>query len=107
MKRAPLRKITEVLRPASDVYGRQTVRLECGHEARASDNAIYRARCPECAFDHSRRTKLPRGNCSLCGREVAVRRNGTAREHPSVLAGARNRNCPGSGEPVRTQAARP
>jgi hypothetical protein len=45
---APLRKIIEVLRPATDAFGTQRVKLECGHEASASSGAIYRARCLKC-----------------------------------------------------------
>lgn len=45
---ALLRKIIEVLRPATDAFGTQRVKLECGHEASASSGAIYRARCLKC-----------------------------------------------------------
>jgi hypothetical protein len=45
---------------------------------------------------------LPRGKCDWCGREVAIRSNGTCREHVpgSEFLGAYAR-CPGSGLPPR------
>lgn len=44
-------------------------------------------------------TALPRGTCRFCRQEVALRRDGTAREH--VDAGsAERRTCRGSGEPA-------
>ena len=44
----PLRRIVEVLRHADDALGTSRVRLECGHEGRASSGAIYKARCRRC-----------------------------------------------------------
>lgn len=52
---------------------------------------------------------LPRGHCSRCGSDVAVRRNGTAREHRPQLVWDKKRHtwvtpevaCRGSGKPVR------
>ena len=52
--------------------------------------------------------RLPRGVCETCGRVVAVRRNGAAREHHVYLpqmeqtAGRRTRVCEGSGDEART-----
>jgi hypothetical protein len=50
---APLRKIVEILRVASDAYDSQRVKLECGHEASASSGAIYKARCARCRREQS------------------------------------------------------
>lgn len=44
----PLRRIVDELIPATTVYGRRKVRLECGHEVWCSSAAIYRARCRHC-----------------------------------------------------------
>jgi hypothetical protein len=43
-----LREVVATLTPANDTYGRQKVRLVCGHEVWASSKAIYRARCHYC-----------------------------------------------------------
>jgi hypothetical protein len=45
----PLRKITALIIPAQDAFGRQKVELECGHEVWCSAGAIYQARCRKCA----------------------------------------------------------
>lgn len=39
--------------------------------------------------------KLPRGKCPYCGRRVALRVNGTVREHQDKETG---RKCGGSGQ---------
>jgi hypothetical protein len=54
MTKGPLRKITQVLIGAIDGFGRQKVRLECGHEVWCSGSATYRARCRHCAPGVSR-----------------------------------------------------
>lgn len=46
---------------------------------------------------------LPRGECSKCGKDVAVRRGGEIREHD----GANGKKCPGSGKPARGGEAEP
>ncbi len=52
-------------------------------------------------------TTLPRGRCPVCGREVALRVNGTVREHwpPAAVAGGPRAlssvvPCDGSGMPA-------
>jgi hypothetical protein len=47
--KGPLRLITQVLIAAADVYSRQKVKLECGHEVWCSSGAAHRARCRHCA----------------------------------------------------------
>lgn len=44
--RYPLRRIREVLLAADDLYGRDKLLLECGHEAWG--RGIYRIRCLKC-----------------------------------------------------------
>ena len=56
---APLRRIVEVLKAATDIYGSQRVKLECGHEASASGGAIYKARCTRCRREETG-TQAPR-----------------------------------------------
>ena len=55
---------------------------------------------------------LPRGICSVCGKDVAIRRNGEVREHtrPGGQGVTRWGNaavpCPGSGKPPLPNPAR-
>jgi hypothetical protein len=42
----PLRRIVQVIRTASSLYGNDWVLLECGHEGRSSGGV--RARCRKC-----------------------------------------------------------
>jgi hypothetical protein len=51
-------------------------------------------------------TPLPRGTCSVCGGNVALRKGGLVREHvvqPTHFG--RNPKCPGSGKPAKAAAA--
>lgn len=45
---APLRRIVEVVRPASDLFGKAAVVFECGHSGQVSSGAIYKGRCRLC-----------------------------------------------------------
>lgn len=52
---------------------------------------------------------LPRGICSVCGGDVALRKGGLVREHPRWVLGpgykpqkgAGTGTCPGSGRPAK------
>lgn len=44
----PLRRIVDVVRLASGVFGSARVRFECGHEGTVSSGAIYKGRCRKC-----------------------------------------------------------
>lgn len=48
MIKGPLRKIVEVINHADSIYGKQRVKLECGHEVCVSAGAIYKGRCRWC-----------------------------------------------------------
>lgn len=49
---------------------------------------------PGPAFEvQHRRSRLPRGDCPMCGRDVALRRRGEFREHRKPEGGL----CPASG----------
>lgn len=45
-RRAPLRKITEIIRAAANEFDLNRVRLECGHEV--STHGQVKARCKKC-----------------------------------------------------------
>jgi hypothetical protein len=52
--KGPLRRIVSVIRHADSIYEKQTVELSCGHVARCSSRAIYRARCGKCKAERAK-----------------------------------------------------